>query len=307
MSPAVAAEQRRRIKISMVAGLSACLGLAYGLARVQADGAPQAQPLWYSGSVSDADGKPLDSNYNVTLRLFERQQPQAGELPACEADAKSTRIARGRFRIDVSSCSAALKANPDLYAELTIGDDVNAGKPFERAKIGAVPFALEAQHALSASKAEGGLAAQVVPAGAVMAFDLDACPAGWSELAGARGRAIVGVNPAAAGGISARQRGAAFGAESITLAATQLPPHAHSGTTAVGAEAIPGATNAYRDYNTNGCGQSAVGYAYRSDQNCYGHSAFDHTHAFATDNGPGTSQPVSVMQPSLALLYCKKS
>ena len=47
---------------------------------------------------------------------------------------------------------------------------------------------MEIEVALVPSTGGGG-----VPAGAVMLFNLSACPSGWSELTGARGRALVGL------------------------------------------------------------------------------------------------------------------
>jgi hypothetical protein len=53
----------------------------------------------------------------------------------------------------------------------------------------------------------GGTLAGVVPAGAVMFFNLNACPSGWTELTAARGRYVVGLN---AGGSLANTVGSAL-------------------------------------------------------------------------------------------------
>ncbi len=166
----------RRALFALCGSVLAAFGLGYSWIRVRADGVPQRQPLWYSGTVADAGGRVLDANYNIKLGLYEQRHPQAGEMPVCSVKAENTRIASGRFRVDASECAAALQANPDLFAELTVSDDSNAGKPFERAKVGAVPFAFEAQHAVNG-----------VPAGAIVMF-AGSCPAGWTEYAPLRGR-----------------------------------------------------------------------------------------------------------------------
>ena len=44
----------------------------------------------------------------------------------------------------------------------------------------------------------GNAAQWLVPAGAVLAFNLKACPTGWSELVAARGRSVVGLQPGGA-------------------------------------------------------------------------------------------------------------
>ncbi|MDR2191170.1 MAG: DUF5011 domain-containing protein [Candidatus Peribacteria bacterium] len=57
-----------------------------------------------------------------------------------------------------------------------------------------------------------------IPAGAVMAFDLSACPSGWTRFADADNRFIMGANT------NSKEKG---GNSSITLAWNQLPPHSH--------------------------------------------------------------------------------
>jgi hypothetical protein len=133
---------------------AALMAAGYSIARVQADGAPTAQPLWYSGTVSDAQGAPLTGNHQVSVRLFDTEEPTAQSL--CVVGPKDVGFANGRFRVDVSQCeskqqtAAVFASKADLFVELTVDD---GSKPFKRAKIGAVPFAIEAQHAVSASSA----------------------------------------------------------------------------------------------------------------------------------------------------------
>lgn len=51
-----------------------------------------------------------------------------------------------------------------------------------------------AQEAVSAAKAAQDALARAVPSGAVIAFDLKECPAGWSEYEKAHGRFIRGID-----------------------------------------------------------------------------------------------------------------
>ena len=51
-----------------------------------------------------------------------------------------------------------------------------------------------AQEAVSAAKAAQDALARAVPSGAVIAFDLASCPAGWSEYEKAHGRFIRGID-----------------------------------------------------------------------------------------------------------------
>jgi hypothetical protein len=69
--------------------------------------------------------------------------------------------------------------------------------------------------------------AVTIPAGMVVAFDLASCPSGWTEYTAGRGRAIIGTNPSAGGGISARALGATGGAETHTLTTSEMPSHSH--------------------------------------------------------------------------------
>ena len=73
--------------------------------------------------------------------------------------------------------------------------------------------------------------AETVPAGTVVAFDLSACPTGWSEFTAGRGRAIIGTNPTAGGGISVRTLGQTGGEETHTLTINEIPAHDHPAAT----------------------------------------------------------------------------
>jgi hypothetical protein len=165
-------------------GLVAMLGMGYGLARVQAEGVPRSQPLWYAGSVADSAGKALETkNYDVTFGLYDRQDQQVGETASCAVVAKATRIVDGRFRIDVSECALALQRNPDLFAELAI----DGGKPFARAKVGAVPFALEAEHAVGSSSADSARN------GSALSAEIADLKTRVAALEGDRGGKLVGI------------------------------------------------------------------------------------------------------------------
>ncbi|MDQ8699803.1 hypothetical protein [Hyphomicrobium sp. LHD-15] len=78
--------------------------------------------------------------------------------------------------------------------------------------------------------------AQQIPAGAVMAFDLKACPSGWAEFKNARGRVVLGANPSipstdgkkGENGLSARVLGTQGGHEEVVLSDKNIPPHKHN-------------------------------------------------------------------------------
>ena len=68
-----------------------------------------------------------------------------------------------------------------------------------------------------------------LPSGAVVAFAGGSCPSGWSEFTSVRGRAIIGTNPTAGGGLSARTLGQTGGEETHQLTLNELPSHNHAG------------------------------------------------------------------------------
>ncbi len=104
----------------------------------------------------------------------------------------------------------------DLYLQVTVESTVLS----PRLAIGSVPYAVRAAYADDCG---------AVPTGSVMFFDLDACPAGWSPLDAARGRAIVGLPT---GGTLGGTVGAALGdLENRTHTHTVDPAAATTSTT----------------------------------------------------------------------------
>ena len=126
-------------------------------AHVLAEGAPTMQPLFYSGTL-EVDGALASGEYTVVMTLHD-DATAGNEL--CGVESKTT-VEGGRFRIDASDCAAAVAGEPDAWVQVvfTGGDGVEHVLP-ERAKIGAVPYALEAQHAVSASSPSGSFATTI--------------------------------------------------------------------------------------------------------------------------------------------------
>ena len=162
-------------------------------------------------------------------------------------------------------------------------------------------------HATSADLASGSLIQQVVPSGAVMAFNLDACPAGWSPLVAAAGRVVVGASE----GVT---RGSMLGSDTTTLTVDQLPGHVHaiadpghqheSGergfmtrqrTTRTDLGYAPGGNYAA----TDGCPNNVSGLGTRG-------ATANATTGITGTNSTGGGQSFDNRQASLALLYCQK-
>ena len=112
-----------------------------------------------------------------------------------------------------------------------------------------------------------------------MAFDLGACPTGWSNYAAAGGRTIIGANPNGGNGLSQRDLGDTLGEETHTQVVGEMPPHSHSwgGGNSAGGSPIPFIA------------QNATAITTVVDTNTQ-----------------GGGQPFNLMQPSIVLRYCRK-
>lgn len=284
---------KKRSQFVIVAVFAGATLASFGFmaGRARAGGAPALAALTYSGSLNDAAGKPLTGSHNLEVEFFDADK-EGNTL--CDTKAPALPLVNGRFSMVLEEkCSKAIRGNSEVWAEVFVD-----GKSVGRTKLAAVPYALEATHATTADGASGALAQQIVPAGAVMAFDLAACPSGWVELTAARGRTVIGVT-------AGLTRGTAVGANSLNLTTQQLPTHVHSGTTGGG---NPMTHRVVFQVGTASAGNHAVGwaggaYAEATDSNYTGAA---HTHDFTTA-AAGEGKPVDNRQDSLPLLYCKKN
>lgn len=150
----------------MGAALVVVVGGAYQLGRARADGIPTS-PTMYFGATLDESGVPVSGSRDVTVRLYDAAT--AGSV-RCETSAPGTMVAAGRLRVALdASCSSAVQANPNLWAELAVGGMVVGG----RSRLGAVPYAVEAQRA---SELTAAASARVVNPD---------CPSGYTRDASA--------------------------------------------------------------------------------------------------------------------------
>lgn len=149
------------------------LGLAvfagYGL-RVYAEGAPTQQPVFYAGMI-EANGKPATGLHSIAMALYEAQ---AGGGPLCTSESTKVPVEAGRFRVEVSAdCVASMRARGDVWAALKFtGPDGVPHELPERSKLGAVPYAMEAQHSVSASNADKASQCDAAGAGGKLASSL---------------------------------------------------------------------------------------------------------------------------------------
>ena len=126
---------------------------------------------------------------------------------------------------------------------------------------------------------------------------------GKFRLPDLRGRVVVGVGQGA--DLAQRALGERFGAQDHALSSAQLPPHVHAGTTGI---ANPGDFVVVHQAGNKYHGSHVTGYAeggYDAVTQQVGPYGM-HTHNFTTDDGPGTSEPFPLAQPSLVLSYLIK-
>ena len=147
-----------------------------------------------------------------------------------------------------------------------------------------------------------------------MAFNLASCPSGWSALAGATGRIIVGVG---SNGTNSFALNATGGADSVVLSTANLPPHAHtvdppSTILAMDLMAPHSHTeSAITSNTTRTAGGSSTpftsGGAATSANSAGTPTGTVDIASFSSDNGPGSSTAVDNRQAYYALLYCQKN
>jgi len=116
------------------------------VSRVGAGGVPETGALRYAGKFEDAEGKPLTGEHALQINLWKDTK---SELPLCLSQPKKQQLDGGYFSIVLpDNCTEHVHMHKELLSEVLL-DGVSMGK----AKLGAVPYALEAAHTISADTA----------------------------------------------------------------------------------------------------------------------------------------------------------
>ena len=141
----------------VVGGIAAVVLVALGYAlRAAASGIPAANALTYAGVLEDANG-PVNATHNVQIALFDAAM--AGNS-LCQSTTLTLPIVDGHFSVQLpDACTAAVGANANVWADVLVD-----GSDTGRTKLGAVPYAVEANHAVAADNASnptGGLASTI--------------------------------------------------------------------------------------------------------------------------------------------------
>ena len=257
--------------------------------RGRASGIPTSDALFYAGTLQES-GVEVTGTRAFTLRLWDSLTATTNTNKKCETTASATEVTRGRFRIALdASCVSAVRANPDLFIEVQVG-----ATSLGRKKLGAMPYAIEADRA---SAATGALAEQVVPSGAIMAFDLGACPSGWTAFGSADGRTLIGT----AAGLT---RGTVVGANSVGLSVDQMPAHSHSAFQAPHNHAPANSVN----FITGGMAAPANNAGIQLNSGGFNFERFTtDAQPPITVNATGGGQPFDNRQASLVVTYCRKT
>ncbi len=136
-------------RLAGIGGLVLAGSLATFLAvRARAAGIPAANALTYTGYLETPDGKPIATDINVTVNVWDAA---TDGKKVCEATAEKLKPVAGRFQVPLPDCQAPVGATPDLWLEALID-----GTSLGRTKVGAVPYAVEANHASVADAAGEG-------------------------------------------------------------------------------------------------------------------------------------------------------
>jgi hypothetical protein len=129
-----------------------CAGalLGSGVRTGLADGIPAKDPLYYSGSLSEG-GQLVNGQRTIGINLYTDQTTMT---PFCQTVATNVEVVNGRFRVALAaSCKGQINQNSSAWIEV-----IDGVTSVGRAKIGAVPYAVEADRA---SNASGLLASQI--------------------------------------------------------------------------------------------------------------------------------------------------
>lgn len=144
-----------RIVIAVIAGgtvLAAAVLIGYRVGIARADPPADADSLAYSGILEDGNGKLIDDDQGIPIRvrLFATAVP--GDAPLCETDAAAAPVPvrQGRFTVALPvACVAAVRNSAAPWVELTVAN----GSPMARTRLLAVPYAVQAASAGSATGA----------------------------------------------------------------------------------------------------------------------------------------------------------
>lgn len=134
----------KSILVGVVLG-SALVAGAHLVPTADADGIPSRDVLTYTGLLEEG-GALVEGPRPLRVELYETA---SGGTPLCFARNATATVERGRFRMPLPSCVDTVRSKPDLWAEVQVN-----GVPLPRQKLGAVPYAVEAESAQWSARAD---------------------------------------------------------------------------------------------------------------------------------------------------------
>lgn len=141
--------RNRAVVVVLSCAASAVLGV-FGH-QVFAVGIPAANTLTYTGVLEDTNGVALTGSRNIQLQVWNAASEGAIQ---CATSSSAISLVGGRFQVPLpSTCVDIVKKNADLWVEVLV-----EGASLGRTKLGAVPYAVEAQQAQEAAGAIAGSA-----------------------------------------------------------------------------------------------------------------------------------------------------
>lgn len=145
-----------RAQLGSLALAAAVIGVVSTLVvqGVSAAGIPEAGALTYSGVLEKPDGTPVTEKVNLRVSLW---NAASGPAELCSQSKSDVTLLGGRFQLELpDACRDAIAANPNVWVQVEAG-----GASLGRTKLGAVPYAVEAANAGTASAAAGALKTQI--------------------------------------------------------------------------------------------------------------------------------------------------
>lgn len=138
-------QSARKLGLIAFGGLAvAVVGGFYLGQTVLADGIPVESPMTYAGFLED-DGVPVHGSRSIRVTLYDHAASTALANVRCDTQQTNAQVVEGHFSIPLdNACAAAVRANRDLWLDVQVN-----GQSLGRTKLGAVPYAVEAERAAS--------------------------------------------------------------------------------------------------------------------------------------------------------------
>jgi hypothetical protein len=132
--------------------------------RAFANGIPPTGALAYEGVLQEG-GAPVTGARDISLALWNDPVLSASANLLCTTNATGVSVTLGRFVVVLDdACTSAVAANSDVWLQVS-----TSGVAFDRQKLEAVPYAVEANHVPIADEADALAAGYATtPAGAVV-------------------------------------------------------------------------------------------------------------------------------------------